>query len=151
MIKKIATNMPKPEQLTLAFGECKIPRKQAEVDGIRAYESFVGHTSPSLSPLTVLSFAVRNYAHLELDAQTRRTLTEQGFLMHGEKLPLKQRLRLKGRIAIALVVPEVEDGQLVGEYLSEPFKEVTYLDEWYAATRPEKPHETPLSWIPTAG
>jgi hypothetical protein len=136
------------EIVTLSFLRQSFPRHEAETAGLRAYEYFYGNTKPELSPLTLLSHAVRRYDdHQTLTAEMRRSLTEEGFLIHGERTPLKRRLRLPGIVAVSLVVPELEHDKIVGEYLEEPFREVEILDEWYTAVaRPRETTGTRLSW-----
>lgn len=138
------------DTLTLRYGNQVIRRIEAEEAAQHAYRYFTAHTEPRLSPLTILSYAIRHYNHIYLDAYDRQELTDNGFLVHGEKRTLKERLRLPGKIAVALVVPEIYDGSLSGEYLEEPFKEARYLDKWYKETHPPRQVGTKLSWIRTA-
>lgn len=141
--------MEQPDNLTLAFSRHSVPREEAERAGLKAYEFFYGNTEPTLSPLTLLSYAVRRYDdNRTLDAEMRHKLTSEGFLLHGERTPIKRRLRLPGIVAVSLVVPELEHEKVVGEYLEEPFEEVEKLGEWYGAVAKPKPAPgTRLSWI----
>lgn len=141
--------MKHPDHLTLAFSQQSLPRHQAEEAGLRAYEFFYGNTEPALSPLTLLSHAVRRYDdNRTLTAEMRHRLTDEGFLLHGERTPIKRRLRLPGIVAVSLVVPELEHGKVVGEFLEEPFREVAKLGEWYkTVARPKPKPGTPLSWV----
>lgn len=141
--------MSKSEHVTLHFSHQKVPRAEAEVAGQRAYEFFYGNTKPELSPLTLLSYSVRRYDdNKTLSAEMRKKLTDEGFLSHGEQIPLRRRLRLPGAVAVSLVIPEIEHGQVIGEYLEEPFREVSLLDDWYrAVAKPAVQAGTRLSWI----
>ena len=140
--------MSNPEHVTLNFTRQQIPRPDAEVAGQQAYAFFYGNTRPELSPLTLLSYSIRRYDDNEtLSAEMRAKLTSEGFLIHGERVPLKRRLRLPGVVAVSLVVPEIEHGRVIGEYLEEPFREVARLQDWYrAVARPVAEPGTPLSW-----
>jgi len=140
--------MGRPDTLTLNFGNEAIPRAEAEIAGEMAYRYFTAHTKPELSPLTILSYAIRSYRHGNVDHNGRHNLTESGFLTHGTTAPLRRRLRLPARVALSMIVPEVEGEDLVGEHLQEPFLEAAYLDEWYEMPHPtEKPPGTRLSWL----
>lgn len=137
-------------EVKLRFGNQIIPREQAEQAGLIAYKFFLSNREPTLSPLTHLSFAVRRYDDKKLfTAEMSYNLTVNKFLRPGdsERSPLKPRLTLPGKLAVALVVPEIESGQLAGESLQEPFDKIKVLDEWYSSLRSQKESQTRLSWL----
>ena len=140
--------MNQTDHLTLNFSRQRVPFKDAVTAGKSAYKFFYFNTDPELSPLTYLSHAVRRYDdNKSLSAEMRHRLTEVGFLKHGERIPIRSRLKLPGIVAVSLVVPELEHGQVIGEYLEEPFREVPVLDEWYRALAKPAMAETRLSLI----
>jgi hypothetical protein len=124
--------MNESDFLTLSFGNRRVPRHAAEKAGRYAYQFFSSDRDPQLNPLTMLSLSVRRYDDTTtLSAEMRRKLVKRGFLRHGENIPLARRMLLPGIVSVSMVVPELDQNQLVGEYLEEPFKEVERLAEWY--------------------
>jgi hypothetical protein len=137
--------MTSPEHVTLRFTNQRIPFDLAEEAGKKAYKYFIDDDKPQLNPLTLLSHSIRRYDdNVTFTAGMRAKLTESGFLLHGERTPLKRRLKLPGIVAVSLVVPDLEHGKVVGEYLEEPFEELPRLDEWYISLTDVG---TKLSWL----
>lgn len=135
-------------EVRLQFGGHRLEATDAEKAGIIAYKYFLGNREPALSPLTMLSHAVRRYDDQHsLSAPMRRNLIQEGFISHGDQVPIKRRLRLPGIVAVSLVVPELEHGKVAGEYLQEPFVGMRVLEKWYASLRPDARAETRLSWV----
>ena len=128
--------MHESSHLTLTFANRRVPRVPAEEAGLQAYEYYCSNRQSELNPLTYLSFRVRSRVEMGtsdqlVNADMRYSLTRAGFLRHGENYSLRRRLTLPGLVAVSLVVPEVEDRTLVGEYLDEPFQEIERIPIWY--------------------
>ncbi|HET7630401.1 MAG TPA: hypothetical protein VFK03_03435 [Candidatus Saccharimonadales bacterium] len=131
--------------------ELKLPRQTLErrfaIDaGKRAYGYFLNHTDPSLNVLTLLSFSVRRYEDRQLiNYEVQKRLIDEGFLSCGADNPVKSRLRLPGLVAVSMVVPEVESGKIVGEYLEEPFLDEKILEHWWHELKQPLPKATPTN------
>ena len=135
-------------EVRLQFGGQRLRLDEAERAGFRAYRYFASNTLPELSPLTYLSHAVRRYDdNHSLTAPMRHSLVREGFLDHGENVPIKRRLRLPGVVAVSLVIPELEYGKVAGESLQEPFQSIEVLQRWYEALKSKSLTQTRLSWI----
>lgn len=140
--------MPTPEYFSTTFPDRTIERAEAEAAGQYAYRHYLQHTVPTLSPYALLSYCVRRQDDpYLLDANRRALLADKGFLRYGETIPLRTRLLLPGIVAVAMVIPEIENGEIIGEHVEEPFKGVSRLAAWYKKLKDAEDRPARISFI----
>lgn len=120
------------EHVELRQSRQLLSRKVAEEAGQKAYRFFIASNRPPINELTLMSCVARGYGDEYLiDRETQVTLAREGFLSYGADIPVPERVQLPGSVAVSMVVPDIEDGEIVGQYLEEPFIGIERLLDWY--------------------